>query len=389
MAESGQDSGQRRLQADRSPVDGFEEGRLVRFVRLAEVGFDGPGLLAVPLEPGPLGIAGRPLGQGEDFLEIAPVFALDDRLGIRIADVDVGMRQEPDLPRHHRLDRDLAAPDGAVVQGHLDRHGPLPVRGGQQELERVVAEFELEPGPLRFAAGDDRPPGRGQVADLDPDDLEESACFPRQGLFAPGPDVPAQIVAEDHEPVVRARRFARDPDPERPAREEERGRDLEPHEAEELVELIDHDGLERERKTVRPRLMPLAARGIGRRPEAQGRAAVDLEIEAMAALARRVAGQPDEGRGASRPVGRDGLGLPFDGHGPVRGPTDESGGDVGIGGMVRHLGAGHGLAVASEPVRSGRRGGRRDESQQDAGPPYRHEAAPGRGGAGLNSKTQA
>ena len=359
-----------------APAHGLEEGRFLGLAGLAEIGLDGPGLLGVPFEAGALGVIGGLPGQGDGLPEIAPVVPLDDRLGIGIADIDVGVGEEPDLPRHHGLDRELAAADGSVVEGHFDRHGLVPVDGRQKELEGVVAELQLEPGLGGLAARDDRAPRRAEVTDLDPDDLEEPAVLADQGLLAPGPDVAAQIVAEDHEPVVRAGFFARDPDPQRPARMDERGRHLEPHEAEELVELVDHDRLEREGYAVRAGLPPLPARRVGRRPEAQGLPAVDGQVEAMGALARRVAGQPDESQRSALPVGRDGFGLPFDGHGPVRGPADERGGDVGVGGMVGHLGAGEGPPVALEPFRPRGRGGRRHEGQQSARPPHRHEPAP-------------
>ncbi len=83
----------------------------------------------------------------------------DHRLRVRVADVDVGVGKEPDLPGHNRLDRELAAPDGPVVEGHLDRDEPLLFDGGQEELEGVVAQLELEPRFRRFAAGDDGPAG--------------------------------------------------------------------------------------------------------------------------------------------------------------------------------------------------------------------------------------
>ncbi len=310
MAEAREDPGQRGLEPDRAVPHGRDEGRFLGLAGLAEVRLDRPGLLGVPLEPRPLGMAGRLRGQRDRLPEVSPVVLFDDGLGIGVADVDVRVGQEPDLARDDRLHGELAAPDRAVVEGHFDGDALLFVDRGNEELEGVVAELELEPGPGRVAAGDDRPRGRSEMARLDPDHLEKPALLADEGLLAPGPDVAAEVVAEGHEPVVAPGLFARDLDPERLPGAEMRGGHLEPHEAEELVELVDHDRLEPEGEAVRPRLPPFPARRVGRRPEAQGPFSVDGEVEAVGALAGGVSGQPDEGRRAALPVGRNGLRSP-------------------------------------------------------------------------------
>ncbi len=247
-----EDPGQRRLELDRAVSHGRDEGRFLGLAGLTEVRFDRPGLLGVPLEPRPLGMAGRLPGQRDRFPEISPMILLDDGLGIRVADVDVRVGQEPDLAGDDRFHRELAAPDRAVVEGHLDGDALLFFDRGNEEFEGVVAELELEPGLGRVAAGDVRPAGRPEVAHLDPDHLEKPAVLADEGLFAPGPDVAAEVVAESHDPVVAPGLFARDLDPERLPGPEMRGGHFEPHEAEELVELVDHDRFEPEGEAVRP-----------------------------------------------------------------------------------------------------------------------------------------
>ena len=84
------------------------------------------------LKRAPSGFPAELCGQLDRLPEVSPVVLLDDGLGIRVADVDVGVGQEPDLAGNDRLDRELAAADRAVVEGHFDGDALLFVDGGQR-----------------------------------------------------------------------------------------------------------------------------------------------------------------------------------------------------------------------------------------------------------------
>jgi hypothetical protein len=181
-----------------------------------EVALERPEHFHVPPEPRPLGIVLRAVRKIERNVEVPPVFFLDLGLEVGVADVGVGVGDEPDLERPGRL-RDEAFDRGRVAVHPID-HSPPCLPAGDRDDEDVAADCERRVREGPSALGDPHAPAGHEVVDADAQRNGPPAGRFQDGRLGADAGREAEGVGEDHHPFRRVRVPGLDPEDGRVAR---------------------------------------------------------------------------------------------------------------------------------------------------------------------------